>query len=390
MSNIDVNINQEYIPKVLIVDDVKYNIQIIANILSTLNYDIFFAEDGHAALRLANERDIDIILLDVMMPGFDGFDVCRKLRNSSKTKHIPVVFITAKTGSNDIIEGFKAGGHDYITKPFRKHELIARVQTHVKLSIQSKQLAKTNILLEEKIEERTRELKNANEQLLVLDEAKNDFLTLINHELRTPLNSISGFCQLLEKKTKNTELNKYVINISKANNELLRIINMSLLFTSIKAEKYDVLNTKTNINDFLQLLISSTEDRDELAHITIKSVQKDDILFITDINLLHKATELLIENIALQTKEKCKVTLHAEKTDKQIVIFVNSNGYTYTNLTKQSMAVLFTTDNVNHHKQGTGLELATVKLIVNVLKGKIELNNLNSEQGQVKLTFKAE
>lgn len=120
-------------PLVLLVDDVAKNIQLLSNILSRRNYQIAFATNGSQALNMVAQIQPDIILLDIMMPGMDGFEVCRKLKEEDSTKQIPIIFLTGKTDTSDITTGFQCGAIDYITKPFNTEELLARVDTHLEL-----------------------------------------------------------------------------------------------------------------------------------------------------------------------------------------------------------------------------------------------------------------
>jgi DNA-binding response OmpR family regulator len=118
---------------ILVTDDNKENLRIVTLILLSEGYMLALAQNGENALKIIEENEIDLILLDIQMPGsLNGFDVCRRLKNNLKTKHIPVIFLSAKTTTEDIVEGFKIGGNDYITKPFNKEELLARVGAHLK------------------------------------------------------------------------------------------------------------------------------------------------------------------------------------------------------------------------------------------------------------------
>jgi DNA-binding response OmpR family regulator len=117
----------------LIVDDLPENIKVLGNSLQNANYRISFATSGQQAIEMALKNDIDLILLDIMMPGMDGFEVCRQLKQEDRTDHIPIIFITAKTEKEDIVQGFECGAVDYVTKPFNSAELSARVQTHLEL-----------------------------------------------------------------------------------------------------------------------------------------------------------------------------------------------------------------------------------------------------------------
>ncbi len=118
---------------ILIVDDNPKNIQVAASILSTQGYQISFDEDGKSALQHTKAVKFDLILMDIMMPGMDGYEACIRLKNDPETKDIPLIFLTAKADPESIIRGFEAGGVDYITKPFNEAELLARVDTHIEL-----------------------------------------------------------------------------------------------------------------------------------------------------------------------------------------------------------------------------------------------------------------
>ena len=116
---------------VLVVDDNSENVDIMVEFLK--DYNVLVALDGPGALRLLEKRPIDIVLLDVTMPGMDGFEVCRKMKSRNHLKFIPVIFVTARTTTDDIVRGLSLGGVDYITKPFKSAELLARIRTHIEL-----------------------------------------------------------------------------------------------------------------------------------------------------------------------------------------------------------------------------------------------------------------
>ncbi len=120
-------------PRVLIVDDVPENIEIIGDMLSASGYRVDTASGGDSALEMAAGEEYDLVLLDIMMPGMDGYEVCAKLKGSPQTSAIPVIFITARKEFDDIKKGFEAGAVDYITKPFRAEEVRIRTATHVEL-----------------------------------------------------------------------------------------------------------------------------------------------------------------------------------------------------------------------------------------------------------------
>ncbi len=143
--------------KVLIVDDDPNNLELLGNILKS-HYQLSFATDGHNALVVANKVKPDIILLDIMMPGIDGYETCRRLKGNTKTSKIPVIFITAKKEIKDEEYGFEVGGVDFLTKPVSESIVIARVRTHIEIHNQKK-------VLEKMVQKRTRQLSQTFEKL---------------------------------------------------------------------------------------------------------------------------------------------------------------------------------------------------------------------------------
>ena len=143
---------------ILIVDDDTTNLQVIGSFLYNKNYKIILAKSGYDALKSVENNHPDLILLDIMMPGMNGYEVCEKLKANNQTKDIPVMFLTAKTETKDLIKGFNTGGVDYITKPFIKEELLARIQTHISLKVskdllkeQAKKIEKANKIILESV-----------------------------------------------------------------------------------------------------------------------------------------------------------------------------------------------------------------------------------------------
>jgi PleD family two-component response regulator len=130
--------------QVLIVDDTPSNLQLLANSIKDLNIDILYATNGYDAVSLAVKNKPELILLDIMMPGMDGYETTKKIRADRKTQDIPILFITAKSDDESIIKGFECGGQDYITKPFNPPELRSRVLTHLELRKAQKSLAEVN------------------------------------------------------------------------------------------------------------------------------------------------------------------------------------------------------------------------------------------------------
>ncbi len=136
-------------PCLLLVDDTPANIDVLVGLLKA-DFDLKVANRGAKALKICETIErIDLILLDVMMPEMDGFEVCRILRSTPTTREIPIIFLTAKTEVDDIVKGFEVGANDYVAKPFRPAELLARVRTHLTLRAQQREIAKKNTELKE-------------------------------------------------------------------------------------------------------------------------------------------------------------------------------------------------------------------------------------------------
>ena len=151
--------------RILIVDDTLQNIQVLGTVLREQNYQINVAQNGMQALESVGKVPPDLILLDVMMPEMDGFEACKRLKADEDTRDIPVIFLTAKVETEDVVHGFDLGAVDYVTKPFNATELLARVHTHLELRRLRRELQEYNEQLEEKVAERTADLQRAHKQL---------------------------------------------------------------------------------------------------------------------------------------------------------------------------------------------------------------------------------
>jgi len=182
---------------ILVVDDEPRNLEVISYFLSLEGFRVVTVEDGEAALSAVTTEAPDVILLDVMMPGVDGFEVCRRLKAHPSTVFIPVVILTALRGTSERVKGAEAGADEFLSKPFDEVELITRVKSLLRVKRLHDQLEAHTVELEHRVAERTAELQRALDDLKELDRLKSEFISNVSHELRTPLLHVKGYVDLL-------------------------------------------------------------------------------------------------------------------------------------------------------------------------------------------------
>jgi len=291
---------------VLIVDDVKENLDVLMELLN--DCDLIPALDGRTALDIVqNEDNIDLILLDIMMPDMDGFEVCKVLKNNKKTMHIPIIFLSAKNKPEDIQKGFEFGAVDYVTKPFNPKELISRTKTHLKLRAYEKNL-------ETKVEEEIQ--KNKIKEQMIFQQSKQaalgELLMNIAHQWKQPLASLGSinilnklrleekdtldYQELVESVEKSEELIIFMSNTietfknfyipSKINEkflihecviDVLSIVEATFYFDKIKIfiETYEKEASFANVNEFSQVIFSILNNAREIFK--IRDIQNPEI-----------------------------------------------------------------------------------------------------------------
>ena len=190
---------------ILLVDDTASNLEILVNFFSEQGFQVSVAVDGESALEQIRHDLPDLILLDVMMPGIDGFETCRRLKANERTADIPVIFMTALSETMDKVKGFSVGGVDYVTKPIQHEEVLARVHTHLMLRSLQEKLQEANQCLEQRVAERTAELSSALsevEQLKHRLQAENIYLQeeiQLTHNFQEIISQSQGMREILHK-----------------------------------------------------------------------------------------------------------------------------------------------------------------------------------------------
>ncbi len=235
-------------PLILIVDDVPANLQILGNILKEMNVKIAFATNGEQAVEFVQSYDVDLMLLDVMMPVMDGFKVCETIKNMPTKKDIPIIFITARSETNDIVKGFQLGASDYVTKPFNPAELLVRVTTQ--LELKKAQHMKTLLIasLEEKTNALELELQTRKKAEKRLQDARKmetiaSLAGGIAHNFNNSLQTIIGNIELLQLDIQRCTPEKMTHQLDKIMNSAMHLSHLTkLLLAYARKGKYIVIS----------------------------------------------------------------------------------------------------------------------------------------------------
>ena len=173
---------------ILIVDDTEANIRLLSHVLRGEGFQPIVAFNGSDAIDLIESREPDLVLLDIMMPDMTGIEVCTEIKQKDKLKDIPIIFLSALSETSDKVEGFRAGGVDYITKPFQKDEVLARIRTHLFLS-----------KLQKERKQRIIDLRKREADLRDLNKKKDDLVRMVSHDIKNPLTGIVGLANMLKQ-----------------------------------------------------------------------------------------------------------------------------------------------------------------------------------------------
>lgn len=372
---------------ILIVDDIPKNLQVLGSILYDNNYEIAMADSGMEALKMLENITPDLILLDVMMPIMDGFEVCIKIKSNPRLSEIPIIFLTAKNEIDNIVKAFKCGAADYVTKPFNSEELLSRVKFHIELKKSKEKLLELNNHLEQKINERTAQLKIALDKLAKLDNAKSYFLGLLSHELNTPLTGIMGSIDLLKDSIKNKDERELLDLIANSTLRLKKFADEAMLIMRLRTDKYEMQLYDEDICKIIEEIIYYNQDIIGQKNITVKKIiPKDEIFIKLDYALAKKCFEIIIDNAIKYTPVDGSIIIDLKEKNGYVVVNINNSGDGFTQETLNNAFNLFFSDEIMHHSKGYGLGLATAELIMNAHSGEIKICN-NELGANVELKF---
>ncbi|MEQ6122139.1 hybrid sensor histidine kinase/response regulator [Reichenbachiella sp. MALMAid0571] len=368
--------------KILIVDDQQKNIQVLGSLLRQKNYIIGVAMNGQQALKaLIESDDYDLVLLDVNMPIMDGFETCKAIREQDNLKEIPIIFLTALVDTENIVNAFKIGGQDYLTKPFNSKELLARVNTHLELKHSRDKLKQVNTWLENKVAERTLELKIAKDKLLHLDAAKSEFLNIISHEMKTPLNGIIGILPTLNRFQLPSEVNEML--------EILKTSAKRLENFSYKALDISLFNTKgkntlslcsVNPNELIVSNIIKYQENAEQKNITITHASEPNVtISLLDPSFMNKCFSYIIDNALKFGNIDSQVTIQTAIQNESFVVSIENEGIPFPENFSISSIQPFNTK--THVNKNPGLSLFLCKQIIEAHNGQIEI--MNTQKGAI-------
>jgi len=346
--------------KILIVDDSTENIKVLGNILRESGYEIGFAFDGRQAIEVLNaNNDFVLILMDIKMPVLNGLDACKMIKQSPATNDIPIIFLTAKNEQEDILEGFNAGGADYITKPFHSRELLSRVSTHIQLK------------------KRTDELTNTANDLKLLNATKDKFFSIISHDLRSPIAVLFTIQKMMNTEIENIG-NKNLAELS-SHMKLALDGAYKLLENLLKWSQSQIGHIKYNPNEifldaFIDNIVTILKPSATQKEITIEHEIDPGMFVNTDCNLLDTILRNLISNAIKYTNHGGKIDIYVSQNAQETLFKIKDNGV---GIPEYMLNKLFKIENSLKSNPGTegevgsGLGLILCQELTEKINGKI-------------------
>jgi signal transduction histidine kinase len=345
--------------KILIVDDNPKNIQVVGSLLTQEGYPTAFALNGRQAVEMARSNRFDLILLDVMMPETDGFEVCNQLKNLEETREIPVIFLTAKTDTDSIVQGFDVGGYDYVTKPFISRELLARVRSRLH------------------IKSLNDELKKRYEEIRQLENMRETLTHMIVHDLKNPLNGIFGYASLLqtdETLSSDPKSSEYAGAIMNSAQTMLDMIMAILDVSRLETGEMQLTLEDTDIRAVLRDVVDGIKPMLRQSSLKLKVNLPPDIPPLrTDREILRRIIVNIIGNAIHFAPPESDITFSAAVEGKHIRLTISDQGPGIPEKYQEQIFDKFKQINTrgSREKYSTGLGLTFCKMAVEALGGKI-------------------
>lgn len=360
---------------VLIIDDNNKNLQVLGSILNDANYKIAMAKDGKSGLKLAKKIIPDAILLDIMMPDMDGYEVCEQLKADEQVKEIPVLFITAKAETEDIVRGFEKGGVDYITKPFNKEELLIRLKTHIELK-----KAKELISVQAK-------------DLFELNEAKNKMFSVIAHDLKNAVGGFKAASNMLAEDIETftqEEIIEFINVLKDSANETYDLLENMLLWAKSHISKIEPQFSNILLKNIAHSVIKLYKSQIEKKELDILVNIPDNLFAFSDKETIKIVLRNLISNAIKFTPEKGSITIETIEMDDFITVFVKDTGV---GIAKENIGKIF--DDKKHFttygtdsEKGSGIGMGLCKHYIEANGGEIKIDSTIGKGTTVKFTLK--
>lgn len=341
----------------LIVDDNPTNLELLLDTLKDSGFKVLVAKDGPSTFQRLEHALPDLILLDVLMPGMNGFEVCRKLKENKATRDIPVIFMTSLDDTNNKIKGFQVGAVDYVTKPFQQEEVMARITTHLVLR-----------RLQQHLRQKNAELARANAELEERNQELDTFAQTVAHELKNPLGLVMGFAEIIAREAElPDDLRRLLEVIVKSGRKMRSIINELLLLAGMR--KVEVEQMPLNMAAIVG------EAQSQLSHVIAEHQAEISLPEEWPVVLGHAPwiEEVWVNYLSNGIKyggKPPRLRLGASVADGMVRFWVRDNG---PGLVPADQARLFTEFTQLRQVQitGHGLGLSIVRRIIEKLGGEV-------------------
>lgn len=386
--------------RILIVDDNPQNLQVLGNLLEKSNYSVESAQNGKEALEWIGTEMFDLVLLDIMMPEMNGFEVCEVIRKNQTYDDVPIIFLTAKSDKTSLIKGFELNAQDYIGKPFDTAELTARIKTHMELKLSKDKLKNMNKWLEEKVAEKTKDLTESNNKLTEsnlklketlaelknLDKMKNHFLYLTSNEIRTPLTGIIGTLHLLKNQEAASTLKDLIDLLGKSIERLESFAKKAILTTELSSNSYELNIVEINLKELIQFCILEFNDEIFTKGISVNEKFESNNIVLGDKDLLFKMFSYLIENAISHSPKNNQIEIEITKNDEFIICRIIDHGEGFKSENEEDIFSPFAIQSNDYHKINE-MSMYIVKLITDIHNGDIKTYNKKDAGACVELVF---
>ncbi len=348
-------------PTILVVDDNPTNLQVLLESLKQTGFKILVARSGESAIQQAEYGKPDLILLDVMMPGIDGFETCRRFKTLEAFKEIPIIFMTALTDTTDKLKGFQAGGVDYVTKPLQHEEVLARVVTHLTIRRLQQESREQHLLLQEK-----------HAELQALNASKDKFFSIISHDLRSPLSAVLVGLRLLtdtESRLTDNEKNELIRDSHRTVEQLYNLLDNLLVWSRLQRGLMEYAPQPLDLRPLFERNATLFAANAEQKQIAIRQTVAEPVIAFADSHMIDAIIRNLISNALKFTEARGAITLSARQNDQSVEMAVADTGI---GMDAETVAKLFRLD-VRYNQLGTAGEKGT-GLGLNVCKEFAEKN----------------